>query len=332
LNNKKEVLFSNEGFILSNKMKDPLRTKGRTAWVVFMPNYHYETHINLEVLSKMLKKPNKEEIWSLGIVQNVIHQSVNIYYSKNTQVQKTWGPMLDCLSTNSIPYITPPFTYSIETEEPDPILQSNTNIKYSVNSSYVVEFSSEGMILSGENKKQVDSGITDYDQNSDIITKKSKAEREAPLRNPTLPFIMEDYPKMSLPFNLNGEILMRAERVMVIRFWIILKGPDNKSVFYLRMSPFLTLATFIEFKDSKTERFYDPRTPRCRSGCGANTVGMQASNIVSIIKTLNEQDKNIKFLPPVYSDALPKMKEPIANIEVQKWADENLPIERGLPF
>ena len=79
------------------------------------------------------------------------------------------------------------------------------------------------------------------------------------LHDPRLTLKLADRPNMTVPWRISGEQIMRAQWIVIMRFWLMLRTPKSDRI--IAASDVFTLAAWMEFAGPSESKATDFRMP-----------------------------------------------------------------------
>lgn len=276
----------------------PYYDQERDAWVQLLPRYSYEVDVEYTPRAPLARAPRQVEQWRIGIVQNVIYERILVEYFDQEPYTVTWTrPALDIGSEAYRPFYNEPYTVNIRIPLRIAGIDQILEDRVSVVAVHEVLYGPRGLGLL-------------YDPWA--------PDGYAPLPNQILRLRMEDRPAHALR-NWNNNDLARAERVMVMRFWIIAMDMTSRSV-VLGFSPQFTLVAWMQLARRGLRSIQPRPTWGAYSRTGAHTRIIESHEQV---ERLQRRDGSIQPQPARGGSPAPLLTGTSANERGLSWLQAN---------
>lgn len=276
----------------------PYYVPERDAWIQPLPRYSYDADVEFNARAHLAPAPRQIEPWRIGVVQNVLYERILIEYLDEDPYTVTWSrSALDIGSESYRPFYNGP--YVIEGR----ILVSVDGIDREVE--YRVPVIAVHEVLYGPRGLGV---LYDpWDPSGYSLQP-----------NQILRISMEDQPAHAIR-NSYGSELVRAERLMILRFWIIAMGPRSRPV-VLGASPPFTLVAWMRL----AQRQYRALQPR--PAWGSYSLTGTHTRIIERreqIESLQSRGEPLRPLPAQGDTPTPLLTGTSANARGLEWMRRN---------
>lgn len=221
----------------------PLYRRELDAWQQFLPRYFYEADVEYHPRARLAPPPRRAEPWRIGLVQNVLYERILVEYREQEPYEVTWSrSALDIGSEAYRPFYNEPYVVTVTLPSAAPGITQPIVSRESIIAVHEVRYGPRGF---------------------GMLLDPWDPDGYSPLPNQVLRLRMEDRPFLILR-NWYGSELVRAEQVLVMRFWIIAIGPSTRPVVIGHSPPFTLVAwmqlaprQFLTLQPSPTWGSYD---------------------------------------------------------------------------
>jgi len=276
----------------------PYYVQERDAWIQSLSRYSYQVDIEYDHRARMAPTPRRVEQWRIGIVQNVLYERILIEYHDQHPFTVTWArPALDIGSEAYRPFYNEPYTVEVR-----------------------IPFSIEGVDRIIEDRIQVVAvhEVWYGPRGIGLLLDPWDPDGYAPLPSQILRLSMEDQPRNAIR-NWNGSELVRAERVLVMRFWVVAMGARSRPV-VLGASPPFTLVAWMRLAPRQLHSIQPRPAWGAYSLAGANPRIIES---LVLVERLQARGGPLRPLPARDDTPAPLYTGVSANERGTAWMREN---------
>ena len=210
----------------------PAWVKDENAWLMFHPHYYWRVKVQFDARNGVVPRtPERNEVWRIGIVQNVLFARIVVRYFNLDPIQVAWDQaVVDALDAQNLPFYGPATPTRVVMVGSD--RRSNNELK-------ALSFQPLQIVFYG--RKGIGYLLDPYPESTVPLA-------FSPLGSP-VELTFRDAPSLYLPYRRRGQALRLAERLSAYQFWVVALSP-RKEPFVLASSPAFTLASWIRFQPS----------------------------------------------------------------------------------
>jgi hypothetical protein len=274
----------------------PFYVQEDDAWLQFLPRYSYEVDVEYHPRARLAPAPPEVQPWRIGIVQNVLYERILIEYLDQEPYTTTWTrPALDLGSEAYRPFYNEPYT--VEVRIPISVAGVDRLVEDRVQIVAVHE-----LFYGPRGLGQL---LDPWDPDG-----------YHPMPNQVVRLRMEDQPVLPIR-NWYGSELVRAEQVLVVRFWVIAMEVRSRSV-VLGLSPPFTLVAWMRLAPRQLRSIQPRPSWGSYSLSGVHTRIIESSERVERLQSRSE-----RLRPVPGSTPAPLLTGTAANTRTSKWMRGN---------